>query len=139
LAKSPSNPAEARADNSLVNVFRSLARDVLNFASNRAQAPVEAGAKTLAPLRERRVPPVLGTSRFLDAFDQFPQGARGNLRTLAGERAFRPQFSASPARSLQTDGFERATPRAVDLSGGLSSPRPSSDNGFVASLDDLAS
>ncbi len=127
-----------------MNVFRSLARDVFNFASNRvgADAPVEPGAKTLAPLREQRVPPVLGTSRFRDAFEQFPQGAHGNLRTLATERAFRPQFSASPARSLQTDGFERPTRRAVDLSGGLDTPARSTSGGsaspgFAASLDDL--
>jgi hypothetical protein len=134
-----------------VNVFRSIARDVMDLANRVAvKAPADLPSGSLAAVRQQRVAPVLQTSRFRDAFEQFPQGARGTLGTLSAERAFRPQFSAAPGRSLQTDGFERATRRGVDLSGGLKASSKAeskadpisagvASNGFNASLDDLDS
>lgn len=134
-----------------MNVFRSIARDVLDLANRVAdKAPADLAAGSLQAVRQQRVAPVLQTSRFRDAFEQFPQGARGTLSTLATERAFRPQFSSAPSRALQTDGFERSSRRGVDLTGGLKAASKlesksdvvaasTASNGFNASLDDLDS
>ncbi len=129
-----------------MNVLRSLARDLWNVLDVGKASRPEAGAKTLDAVRQKAVPSVLGLSRFRDGFEQFPQGATGTLRALASERAFRPAFTSA---QLQRDGFERGGRAPVDLSGGVKpqfqvteqAPAPAVDasNGFIASLDDVAS
>lgn len=135
-----------------MNVLRSFARDLVQFLQADRQArsatPVEAGGKSLQPVREQRVPAVLGLSRFRDAFEQFPQGMAGTMRTLQTERAFQ---RAAPAQlqSFSRDGFEAARRAPVNLSGGLKAPAQASmpeapapaasaKGSFTASLDDLA-
>lgn len=114
---------------------------------SRTPSATEVGAQSLQPVREQRVAPVLGLSRFRDAFEQFPQGAPGTLRTLSSERAFRPATAPLPtARSLLRDGFDSGRRAPVNLTG---SARPAvavavekvaaqpPANAFMASLDDL--
>lgn len=107
----------------------------------------EVGAQSLQPVRQQRVAPVLNVSRFRDAFEQFPQGAPGMLRTIQSERAFRPALAALPtARSLMRDGFDGGRRAPVNLSGGVRAPAvqveqpvaaAAPSNAFTASLDDL--
>jgi hypothetical protein len=127
-----------------MNVFRSLARNVVSFLDVKGASQPEPGAKTLNAVRQQRVPGVLGLSRFRDGFEQFPQGAQGALRTLQAERAYRPTYSAP--LNTQRDGFDGGRRSPVDLSGGVkpaafhvSNEAPVAAQGFSASLEDLAS
>lgn len=135
-----------------MNVLRSFARDLVKFLeadrASRSATPVEAGGKSLQPVREQKVPQVLGLSRFRDAFEQFPQGLGGTMRTLQAERAFQRQ-PAAQLKNLSRDGFDAGRRSPVDLSGGVKAPAvalapdapakaASAAGAFTASLDDLA-
>jgi hypothetical protein len=131
-----------------VNVLRSLARELATLVGAPATGAIEAGGGSLAPLRGEHVPPVLGLGRFLDGFEQLPGKEQYQAPTRAAARGAGAHFSASPARALATDGFERAVRRPVDLCGGVR-PQASSESlvagrargraSFAASLDDLGS
>jgi len=137
-----------------VNVLRSFARDLVQFLqadrAARSATPVEAAGKSLQPVREQKVAPVLGLSRFRDAFEQFPQGLGGTMRTLQAERAFQRQAPvAAQLKNLSRDGFDAGRRAPVDLSGGVKASAlasvpdapvsaASAKGGFTASLDDLA-
>ncbi|MEW5738418.1 MAG: hypothetical protein AB1938_05800 [Myxococcota bacterium] len=134
-----------------MNVLRSFARDLVQFLqadrASRAATPVEVGSQSLQAVREQKVAAVIGLSRFRDAFEQFPQGLAGTVRTLQAERAFQRPLAAQ-LQNLSRDGFESARRSPVDLSGGVKAPAaalvpeapaPASAQGsFTASLDDLA-
>lgn len=134
-----------------MNVLRSFARDLVQFLeadrASRSATPVELGGKNLQPVREQKVAPVLGLSRFRDAFEQFPQGLGGTLRTLQAERAFQRQAPAVQLQHMQRDGFDGGRRAPVDLSGGVKAsataskpeaPAPAAHAPvFTASLDDL--
>lgn len=132
-----------------MNVLRSLARDLWSVlgAERSARGAAQPGAQTLSAVRQARVPSVLGVHRYRDAFEQLPQGVHGALRTLAGERAFRPVSTVRPSPH-QRDGFDAAPRLPVDLSGGVAPSVAQAQaeapvaappgNGFTASLDDLA-
>ncbi len=143
-----------------MNVLRSLARDLVNLYGSQG-ASKKADDTGLNPLRQERVAPVVQLARWRDSFEQLPQGLNGAVNALKGERAFRqasgpssqPFFSPPPVSSRAAsgfsvrDGFEAASRRPVDLSGGAkpsftltterSTPIASPSNAFTASLDDL--
>jgi hypothetical protein len=137
-----------------VNVLRSFARDLVQFLhadrAARSATAVEVGGQSLQAVREQKVPAVLGLSRFRDAFEQFPQGMQGTVRTLQAERAFQRQAPvAAQLQHFSRDGFEAARRAPVNLSGGvkapasalvLEAPAPAAGarGSFTASLDDLA-
>lgn len=150
-----------------MNVFRSLARELISLYGNEATKQTgEVGLRSA--LEKRVVPPVTDLGRYHDSFDQLPQHFASAMNSLKGERAFtksswaslgmtseaaaptsQPSFRASsPAfASHLSDGFEAARRSPVDLSGGLKPAvavpdakpalRASGSNGFTASLDDL--
>jgi hypothetical protein len=135
-----------------VNVFRSFARDLVQFLHAdrvaRSATPVEVGGTSLQAVREQKVPAALGLSRFGDAFEQFPQGFTGTVRALWAERAFqRPAPMAQQLPHFSRDGFEPARRAPLDLLGGhapvaaLVPEAPVSaahaHGGFTASLDDF--
>jgi hypothetical protein len=135
-----------------MNVLRSFARDLLQFLeadrASRSATPVQPGGQSLQPVREKKVPAVLGLGRFRDAFEQFPQGATGTMRTLQAERAFQRLASALPLQHLMRDGFDPGRRALVDLSGGVKAPAvalaphapapaAAAPAAFTASLDDL--
>ncbi len=98
-----------------MNVLRSLARELVNLQVNVASAARDVGS--LQPVREQRVAPVVGLSRFRDAFDQLPQGPRGTMQALRAEHAAGqgPARLAQALRALKTDGFEQARRAPVRL------------------------
>ncbi|MBM4776786.1 MAG: hypothetical protein GQE15_03695 [Archangiaceae bacterium] len=147
-----------------MNVFRSLARELISLAGNEATKQTgEVGLRSA--LEKRVVPAVVDLGRYRDSFDRMPQNFQGAMNSLKGERAFtksswaslamtpevaapsaQPSFRASsPAfASHLADGFESARRSPVDLSGGLkpavtlAAQKPASrSNGFTASLADL--
>lgn len=136
-----------------MNVLRSFARDLVKFLeadrASRSATPVQPGGQSLQPVREKKVPAVLGLGRFRDAFEQFPQGMAGTMRTLQSERAFQRQPPAMQLKNLARDGFDAGHRAPVDLSGGVKAPAVAlapdapapaapSHGAFTASLDDLA-
>lgn len=142
-----------------MNVFRSLARELISLAGNEATKQTgELGLRSA--LEKRVVPAVVDLGRYRDSFDQLPQNFSSTMNSLKGERAFTkaswaslammpeapPSFRASsPAFAAHlADGFESARRSPVDLSGGLTSAvtsaaatKPARSNGFTASLNDL--
>lgn len=123
-----------------MNVFRSLARELISLAGNEATKQTgELGLRSA--LEKRVVPAVVDLGRYRDSFDRMPQNFSTAMNSLKGERAFTksswaslgmtapevsaptalPSFRASsPAfASHLADGFESARRSPVDLSGGL--------------------
>jgi hypothetical protein len=92
-----------------MTILRNLARNLWNAIETKSATQPEAGARTLQSVRQERVPPVLGLSRFRDGFEQFPQAS--------GRAASQPTFRPTSQASLQRDGFDAAPRKPVDLSG----------------------
>ncbi len=147
-----------------MNVFRSLARELISLAGNEATKQTgEIGLRSA--LEKRVVPAVVDLGRYRDSFDQLPQSFSSAMNALKGERAFTksswaslamtpeaapasselPSFRAGSASFTAhlADGFESARRSPVDLSGGLKpalaapSKPAGRSNGFTASLNDL--
>jgi hypothetical protein len=128
-----------------MNVLHSLARELVRFLEvdrpARGASPVQPGGASLQPVRERRVPAVLGLSRFRDGFEPLPGVAAVALRG--------PQRPAAAVlTALTRDGFEGGRRSLLDLSGGAVGTPPLSATtaaragvpfagAFSASLDDL--
>jgi hypothetical protein len=130
-----------------MNVFRSIARDLLNTLSAESMARRTPGVSGLNTVRQQKVAPVVDPTRYRDSFDQLPQGARARAAMQPERRTFHSALSVARNDSFLRDGFERAQRAPVDLSGGV---KPQFDveaqapqrpvlpgNGFTASLDDL--
>lgn len=94
-----------------MTILRNLARNLWNAIETKSATQPEAGARTLQSVRQERVPPVLGLSRFRDGFEQFPQ-ASGRTAQPTSQR-FQPTSQAA----LRRDGFDAAPRKPVDLSG----------------------
>lgn len=130
-----------------MNVFRSIARDLLNTLSAESMARRTPGVSGLNTVRQQKIAPVVDPTRYRDSFDQLPQGTRARAAVQTERKYFHSALSAARTDSFMRDGFEAAHRAPVDLSGGVKPQvhveeqqpqRPVlPTNGFTASLDDL--